>query len=169
MFKKKTKPETANVAAPEQQSAEFQKNIKTLWIYTSLFCLFALALILISSIIQGKVDQRAEYYQDQYENVQTSSQSTIQNIQTENSALKADIEKYKTENEFLREQFKSEEELLNSANEIIINAEYLLKAQSAMNERDEDTARAYIAKIDINRLTGEMRTVYDTITAELAE
>ena len=95
MFKKKEKPEAVNETA--QENTEFKKNIKTLWVYTSLFCTFALVLILVSSLIQGKVDGRAEDLQDQIESERTSSQSTIQNIQTKNDTLTKENEKLKKE------------------------------------------------------------------------
>lgn len=171
MFKKKKKAEqtadTQAVQTPEQECADFQKNIKTLWIYTSLFCVFALALILISSFIQGKIDKRAEYYQDQYENVQSSSQSTIKNIETENEALKASNEKYKDQVEFYKKQFETEEELVKASAEIIENSEYLLQAQTAVSNRDKDSARTALSKIDVNYLTDTMRVVYDGLKAEL--
>ena len=99
MFKKKEKPEAVETA---QENTEFKKNIKTLWIYTSLFCTFALVLILVSSLIQGKVDSRAENLQDQIESERTTSQSTIQNIQTKNDALVKENEELKSQNDFLK-------------------------------------------------------------------
>ena len=164
MFKKKEKPEA--VVETAQENTEFKKNIKTLWVYTSLFCTFALVLILVSSLIQGKVDGRAEDLQDQIESERTSSQSTIQNIQTKNDTLTKENEKLKKENEFLKGQSETEKQLLDTANEIIANAEYLTKALTA---EDKDTARVYVAKIDPTRLSTELFAEYSRLITELAE
>ena len=162
MFRKKQKPEV--VEQPASENTEFKKNIKTLWVYTSLFCTFALVLILVSSIIQGKVDDRAEDLQDQIESERTTSQSTIQNIQTKNDALTKENEKLKEQNEFLKSQAETEKTLLDTANEIITNAEYLAKALAA---EDSETARVYIAKIDPSRLSTELFAEYSRLITEL--
>lgn len=161
MFKKKEKPEAVETA---QENTEFKKNIKTLWIYTSLFCTFALVLILVSSLIQGKVDSRAENLQDQIESERTTSQSTIQNIQTKNDALVKENEELKSQNDFLKSQADTEKQLLDSANEIIVNAEYLTKALTAV---DNDTARAYLTKIDPSRLSPTLFAEYTRLLTEL--
>ena len=161
MFKKKEKPESVQ---PIEENTEFKKNIKTLWVYTSLFCTFALVLILVSSLIQSKVDSRAENLQDQIESERTTSQSTIQNIQTKNDDLVKKNEKLKQENEFLKSQAETEKQLLESANEIIVNAEYLTKALTAT---DAETARAYIAKIDPARLSPDLFAEYSRLITEL--
>lgn len=162
MFNKKPKPEA--VEQTVEQTAEFKKNIKTLWIYTSLFCTFALVLILVSSIIQGKVDDRAENLQDQIESERTTSQSTIQNIQTKNDTLTKENEKLTEQNEFLKSQAETEKQLLDTANEIIINAEYLAKALSA---KDKDVARDYLSKIDPSRLSTDLYAEYSRLITEL--
>lgn len=172
LFKKKEKTEKAvaetaqksDAAAPSQENEEFKKNIKTLWIYTSLFCAFALILILISSVIQGKVDNRAENLQDQIESERTASQSTIQNIQTKNNDLVKQNEKLTKENEFWKEQAETEKQLLQTANEIIINAEYLTKALSATSS---DVARSYIEKINPEYLSGDLLAEYTRLVTEL--
>lgn len=161
MFKKKEKPEAVETA---QENTEFKKNIKTLWIYTSLFCTFALVLILVSSLIQGKVDSRAENLQDQIESERTTSQSTIQNIQTKNDALVKENESLKAQNEFLESQAETEKQLLDNANEVIANAEYLTKALTAA---DSDTARANLAKIDPSRLSPDLFAEYSRLLTEL--
>ncbi len=161
MFKKKEKPEAVETA---QENTEFKKNIKTLWIYTSLFCTFALVLILVSSLIQGKVDSRAENLQDQIESERTTSQSTIQNIQTKNDALVKENESLKAQNEFLKSQAETEKQLLDNANEVIANAEYLTKALTAA---DSDTARAHLAKIDPSRLSPDLFAEYSRLLTEL--
>ncbi len=153
----------------QTQTKAFEKNIKTLWIYTTLFCLFALALILISSFWQYKNDRRAEYYQDQYENVQTSSQSTIKNIQTENEALKNDIEKYKSEYEKLKKLFETEEALLNDAGAIIENADYLIKAQSYYSNYNYKSAREMLTAIDEAKLSPTMTEIYNKLKERLVK
>lgn len=146
---------------------QFEKNIKTLWIYTTLFCLFALVLIVVSSIIQGKINSKAEYYQDRYESAQTSSQSTIKNIQDENEALKRDLETYKKKAERLELLSGTDTELLNEAAELIENADYLLAAQKLESDGEDKAALAEFNKVNSNKLTSAMRQVYDELRERL--
>ena len=164
MFKKK------KTDAPVQQTTEtqeFQKNIKTLWIYTTLFCLFALVLILISSFVQYKIDRRAEYYQGQYETVQSSSQSTIKNIQTENDALKKDIEKYKEEASICKEQAENDAVLLQNSALMLENAEILLDIQSDVASRNYNSAREKMQTVDTEYLSEKMLEVYNALKDKL--
>lgn len=165
MFKKKKPVETPVEQTNETQ--EFQKNIKTLWIYTTLFCVFALVLIAISSYVQYKIDRRAEYYQDQYENVQTSSQSTIKNIQTENDTLKKDIEKYKKEATICKEQAENDAELLQKSAEMIENAEILLDVQNDVNARNFASAREKMQTVNADCLSDKMLEVYNALKDKL--
>ena len=146
---------------------QFEKNIKTLWIYTTLFCLFALVLIVVSSIIQGKINSKAEYYQDRYESAQTSSQSTIKNIQDENAALKRDLETYKKKAERLELLSGTDAELLDEAAELIENADYLLAAQQLEADGEDKAALAELNKVNSNKLTSAMRRAYDELRERL--
>jgi len=164
MFKKK------KTDAPVQNNAEtkeFEKNIKTLWIYTSLFCLFALVLIIISSFVQYKIDRRAEYYQDQYESAQTSSQSTIKNIQTENNALKKDIEKYKKEASICKEQAENDAVLLQNSALMLENAEILLDIQSDVAARNFNSAKEKFQTVDTEYLSEKMLEIYNSLKDKL--
>ena len=146
---------------------QFEKNIKTLWIYTTLFCLFALVLIVVSSIIQGKINSKAEYYQDRYESAQTSSQSTIKNIQDENAALKRDLETYKKKAERLELLSGTDAELLDEAAELIENADSLLAAQQLEADGEDKAALAELNKVNSNKLTSAMRRAYDELRERL--
>ena len=146
---------------------QFEKNLKTLWIYTTLFCLFALVLIVVSSIIQGKINSKAEYYQDRYESAQTSSQSTIKNIQDENAALKRDLETYKKKAERLELLSGTDAELLDEAAELIENADYLLAAQQLEADGEDKAALAELNKVNSNKLTSAMRRAYDELRERL--
>ena len=143
---------------------QFEKNIKTLWIYTTLFCLFALALIVVSSLIQGKINSKAEYYEDIYTQEINSSKSTIQNIQTENQSLKSAIELYKEENTKLTEQATADSELVREQTELITNAEYLLLAQKAANSGRRAEAKKYLEMVNKERLTDTMLECYINLT-----
>lgn len=143
---------------------QFEKNIKTLWIYTTLFCLFALALIVVSSLIQGKINSKAEYYEDIYTQEINSSKSTIQNIQTENQSLKSAIELYKEENTKLTEQATADAELVSEQTELITNAEYLLLAQKAANSGRRAEAKKYLEMVNKERLTDTMLECYINLT-----
>lgn len=166
MFKKK-KTELPPVTEQNTESKEFEKNIKTLWIYTTLFCIFALVLILISSFVQYKIDQRAEYYQDQYENVQTSSQSTIKNIQTENDALKKDIEKYKKEASVCKQQAEQDTVLLQNSVSMLENAEILLDIQTDVAARNYTSAREKMQSVDTDHLSEKMLEIYNSLKDKL--
>ena len=150
-----------------ENEVQFEKNIKTLWIYTTLFCIFVLALIVVSSIIQSKINSKAEYYQDQYESAQTSSQSTIKNIQDENAALKKDLETYKAMAEQLEIRSETDAELINDAAELIENAEYLLSAQQYLTNGNREAAREQFIKVNSDKLTGAMLDVYETLQKRL--
>jgi len=164
MFKKK---KTEAPVTETNETKEFEKNIKTLWIYTTLFCLFALILIIISSFVQYKIDRRAEYYQGQYETVQSSSQSTIKNIQTENDALKKDIEKYKQEASICKEQAENDAVLLQKSAAMLENAEILLEIQNAVSSRDMNTARELMQTVDVNNLSEKMLEIYNGLKDKL--
>jgi uncharacterized protein YlxW (UPF0749 family) len=159
LFKKKK-------TAPEQNGeVQFEKNIKTLWIYTTLFCLFALVLIVISSVIQGKINAKAEdYYEDIYTEQINSSKSTIQNIQTENQSLKSAIEMYKAENDMLVSQQTADAALVQEQTELITNAEYLLLAQKAANSGKRKEAKEFLEKINKEKLTDTMLELYISLT-----
>lgn len=169
MFGKKKEaaatPETAE--QPADNTIQFEKNIKTLWIYTTLFCLFALVLIVVSSVIQSKINSRAEYYQDQYENTKTTSQSTIKNIRDENEALKKDLEFYKSRTEALEAQVAADSELVNNAAAMLESAEYLVKAQSALSSGNTEQARGYYANVNEYALPEEMKATYESLKARL--
>lgn len=151
----------------EKGDVQFEKNIKTLWIYTVLFCGFALILIIVSSVIQGKIDSEAEYYQDQYENAQTSSQSTIKNIQDENAALKKDLAAYKSENSKMLGEYEDDKVLLNNASEMIENAEYLILALDSLENNKKQDAKTFLAKVNPEMLSDTMQDVYDRLAKEL--
>lgn len=181
MFRKKKRPETENrqiTAATETDSGEeaavneevkFQKNIKTLWIYTTLFCLFALFLIIISSVIQNKIHSEAEYYQDRYDEAQTSNQSTIKNIQDENNILKAEIEKCEKECEMLRQQAEADAALIADSTELLTNAEYLLNAQIHYQNGSDDLMKQALDAVNPDMLSVTMREVYDTLRSSIGE
>ena len=155
-------------ASAENSDKQFEKNIKTLWIYTILFCAFALVLIVVSSVIQGKMNSDAEYYQDQYENAQTSNQSTIKNIKDENAALKKDLAVYKSEHDRKSAEYEQNKELLNNANELIENAEYLILALECEDNNDKAQAKAYLNKINPDMLSDTMKAAYEALKTELA-
>ena len=159
--------ENGAAGAQPEKEVQFEKNIKTLWIYTTLFCLFALVLIVVSSIIQGRIDSRAEYYQDRYENAQSSSQSTIKNIQDENAALKKDLESYKAKSELLDSRTAQDEKLINNAAALIQNADLLISAQEYVQSGKRNDARECLRKVDADILSQTMREVYDSLRERL--
>lgn len=167
MFKKKKNmPQSAeNVPVGEEQ--KFQKDIKILWIYTTLFCLFALLLIIVSSVIQGNINSTADYYQDLYEGEKTSSQSTIKNIQTENASLKQANEAYKAENDRLTEEIDQSTQTINDGAALTENAEYLLAAQQELYTGSRNKAKELIKLVDEEILTEDMTAVYDKLCKTL--
>ena len=114
-------------------------------------------------MIQSKIDKRAEYYQDQYETVQSSSQSTIKNIKDENNALKADIEVYKQKAKTAEETLKTEQQNLATANETIKNAQYVIDAQTSVFYHKNNEAREYLKLVDTQYLTEEMLKTYESL------
>lgn len=188
MFKKKKTNQTETTEttvtpetvkdAPAAESAEqadkpqeFQKNIKTLWIYTSLFCIFALVLIFISSFFQEKYDKDKEDLQIQLEKHElelSDKQSTIKNIETEIEGYKKLNQKLEEDNKKYQEQYAIDKDLLLSSSEIIANADYLLLTQQALDTGDKETARTHLACVDVNYLTDAMLTAYNNCATELA-
>lgn len=161
-------PKTQDLQTGEQETVQqFDKNIKTLWIYTTLFCIFALLLIAVSSVIQGRINSQAEYYQEQFENAKTSGQSTIKNIQDENAALKRDIEVYKAENVKVTAELDSDKQLLHDAESMLENAELLMKAQKEAYTGSYAKARQLVLAVDKNCLQGDMLTIYNSLRTRL--
>ena len=124
-------------------------------------------LIIISSFVQYKIDRRAEYYQDQYESAQTSSQSTIKNIQTENNALKKDIEKYKKEASICKEQAENDAVLLQNSALMLENAEILLDIQSDVAARNFNSAKEKFQTVDTEYLSEKMLEIYNSLKDKL--
>ncbi len=166
---------TETTPAPQAESdkprgaevVQFEKNIKTLWIYTTLFCLFALALIVISSVIQGRINSKAEYYQDRYEDAQTSNRSTIKNIQDENAALKRDLEAAQAESKELTAAAETDGELIGGAAGALENAEYIASAQRLLLSGDRQGAKIELDKVDANSLSNPLRDIYLDIQQRL--
>ncbi|MBQ8606099.1 MAG: hypothetical protein IJ408_05120 [Clostridia bacterium] len=156
--KKKTQTPPENTEAGGEQ--KFQKDIKVLWIYTTLFCLSALLLILISFFIQKKINSTADYYQWLYEGEKTSSQSTIKNIQTENTALRNENAALKDENAELKTRNEHCSETINAGAELAQSYEYIALAQNAGSR---SKARSYLEKVDPEILTGDMQKLYEKL------
>lgn len=178
MFKKKKKitPEETVVTpaqeTPAEQPKEFQKNIKTLWIYTSLFCVFALVLIFISSFFQEKRDKENESLRAQVEKHElefSDNQSTIKNIESELDTYKQINDILDKRNDYLEEQYTIDKDLLMSSSEMLANADYLLKAINALDAGDKQTAAQNINSIDVNYLTDTMLESYNKCLGELTE
>lgn len=166
--KKKENAKTEVVLSESQkESAKFEKNIRLLWIYTSLFCLFAVALIAVSSFIQGKMNSEAEYYQDMYHEATNSNKSALKNIQDENAALKKDLETAITQVEKLESESKANSEIITSASEMIENAEYLIQALVYEDDNKDDEAREELKKIDRSKLSESMLKIYDELSESL--
>lgn len=146
-----------------EDGVQFEKNIRSLWIYTTLFCVFALVLIIISSVIQGKINSKADYYEGIYNEHISSSQSTIQNIQTENASLKAAIEIYKKQNEQYAKGAAEDAELAKESAELITNAEYLLLAQKEAYTGRYSDARELLKKVNAELLTEDMQSCYKSL------
>lgn len=162
-----TAPETETKAetteTEQEQEQKFEKDIKVLWIYTTLFCLFALVLIIASSLIQGKINSTAEYYQGLYEGEKTSSQSTIKNVKTENTSLKNANEKLRAENERLQKDLETSTETINTAAELAESYEYLILAQKESNSGSRAKAKELYAKIDGSILQGDTLEIYQKL------
>lgn len=181
MFKKKKLQEAEAVVNTEEtapkteqkpdETEEYKKNIKVLWIYTTLFCVFALALIFVSSFFQQRHNRENEMLRVQVEKHQleiSTGQSTIQNIELE-------IEKYQQINDilnkrntYLEEQSKIDKDLLASSSEMVSNADYLLMAKFCLDAGDTAGASTNLAAVDTNYLTSNMRILYDQIVAGLS-
>ena len=131
-----------------------------MWIYTTLFCLSALLLILISFFIQKKINSTADYYQWLYEGEKTSSQSTIKNIQTENTALRNENAALKDENAELKTRNEHCSETINAGAELAQSYEYIALAQNAGSR---SKARSYLEKVDPEILTGDMQKLYEKL------
>ena len=167
LFKKKNNAPQSVENTPEGEQQKFRKDIKILWIYTTLFCLFALVLIIVSSAIQGKINSTADYYQDLYEGEKTSSQSTIKNIQTENASLKQANENYKAENERLTAEIEQSTQTINDGAALTENAEYLLLAQQELYSGSRNKAKELVKLVDKSILTKDMLEIYTRLCKTL--
>lgn len=177
MFKKKKKTTPEEIAAAPvnetnaEQPKEFQKNIKTLWIYTSLFCVFALVLIFISSFFQEKRDRENETLRAQVEKHElefSDNQSTIKNIESELDTYKQINDILDKRNDYLEEQYGIDKDLLMSSAEMLANADYIMAAMTALDAGDKVAAAQSIACVDVNYLTDTMLECYNKCVGELA-
>lgn len=150
-------PETPETRVQKQREvtlekiAEFQKDVKFLWIYATIFCLVLLALIGGSYLIQQKLNAEVDAYKTQASDAQASNEqnkSRLSAIQEENNTLKAQKKAAEKEMESLRAAVEADEALINSAEQSILELQKLLKVSRLCQEGQIKEARVLFESID---------------------
>ncbi len=150
-------PETPETRVQKQKQdsldkiTEFKKDVKFLWLYATIFCLVLLALIGGSYLIQQKLHAEADEYKSQAADAQASNEqnkSRLSAIQEENANLKARNETLEKENDALLAAADADEALINSAEQIILEQQKLLKVGRLYQDGQTEEAEALFDSID---------------------
>ena len=161
-------------AAASEETVQFKKDIKFLWIYATVFCLVVVILIAGSAVIQRKIHHEVEGYQSQAESAEQSNQqnqSRLKNVQEENKALK---EKNKTLTEKcqnLENEAAVNDGLLLSSQEMAEHTAQLSYVQYLYTTKKENRGvmRDEFAKIDREKLAEKNKEVYDYLAERLGK
>ena len=150
-------PETPETRVQKQRQdslekiSEFKKDVKFLWIYGTIFCLVLLALIGASYLIQQKLHAEMDEYKNQNAEAQVTieqNKSRLSAIQEENANLKSKAESLQQENESLKAAAEADEALINSAEQIILEQQKLLKVARLYQEGKKREASELFESID---------------------
>ncbi len=134
--------------------SEFKKDVKFLWIYGSIFCLLMLAALAGSYVIHEK---RVEL-ETQVSDAQASeekSKSHLSAIREENNKLKNENKSLKSENETLKAAAASDEEIINSAEQIILEQSKLIKVGRLYQKGSRAEAKELFESIHKDLLSKE--------------
>ena len=147
-------PETPETRVQKQRQdsldkiTEFKKDVKFLWLYGTIFCLVLLALIGGSYVIQQKLHADMDEITSQAQADKEQSKSRLSAIQEENNALKSRVETLEKANEALEAAANADEALINSAEQIILEQQKLLKVARLYQEGERTQAAELFESID---------------------
>ena len=142
---------------------DYKKDIKFLWIYSSVFCVVILALIGGSYVIQQKIHAEVDDYKTQAQNATESdeqSKSRLSNIQEQNKQLEKEVATLENENETLKAGAANDEVLINKGEEIILQQSLLIQAAALYEQEDIDGAKEVFARINKDVLPTDSAEIY---------
>lgn len=162
-------PETPTTRVEQQlekkakKVVEYKKDIKFLWIYSTVFCLVALALIGGSYIIQNKIHAEMDDYKSQAESATQSdaqNKSRLSTITEKNQQLTKQVETLTKENATLRAGAELDEALITKGEEIIHQQQLLLQAIDLYGQNKITEAKEAFALIKAENLPEESKAIY---------
>ena len=161
--KKAKKEQKKEKKSKKEESAEKKKDIKFLVIYTIVF------VVVISGLIGGSYVITSRIHQEMAENNANlnTSQSSLQNIKDENTALKAENSALKEQNQLLSEDAENANALLEGMGDMVEQDGYLTAAQSAYIENNWTEARSIMHAIDPDKLSPPAKEHYDLLKKRL--
>ncbi len=162
-------PETPSTRVEQQlkkakkKVVEFQKDVKFLWIYSTVFCLAMLSLIGASYIIQQKIHSEVDTYKSQAESAELSNeenQSRLSGIQEENKRLKGQVENLTAQNENLKAGAEKDEALIGLGEEMLTQQNQLLRAVHLYEQGEEELAKEAFAQVNKSKLPADSVEIY---------
>ena len=129
----------------KKKAIEYKKDIKFLWIYSSVFCLVALALIGGGYVIQEKIHAQVDDYKTQAESATQSdaqNKSLLSNIQEKNKQLQNRVAALETENETLKVGAANDEVIINKSRFIGYAAPVKTEAKEVFSAINKDVLPA---------------------------
>lgn len=162
-------PETPTTRVEQQlkkakkKAIEYKKDIKFLWIYSSVFCLVALALIGGGYVIQEKIHAQVDDYKTQAESATQSdaqNKSLLSNIQEKNKQLQNRVAALETENETLKVGAANDEVIINKGEEIILQQNLLMRAILLYEQNNKTEAKEVFSAINKDVLPADSAETY---------
>ncbi len=162
-------PETPTTRVEQQlkkeakKITEFKKDIKFLWIYSTVFCLVLLAVIAGSYIIQEKIHNEMDDYKEQAESATQSdkqNKSLLSNIQDKYEQAQKENKRLENENATLKAGAATDEALINKGEAIIHQQNLLLQAISLYEQNKTGEARELFGRIDAEQLPEDAAQIY---------
>lgn len=162
-------PETPTTRVEQQlkkeakKITEFKKDIKFLWIYSTVFCLVLLAVIAGSYIIQQKIHTEMDDYKEQAESATQSdkqNKSLLSNIQDKYEQAQKENKRLENENATLKAGAATDEVLINKGEAIIHQQNLLLQAISLYEQNKTGEAKELFGQIDAEQLPEDAAQIY---------
>lgn len=155
----------------EKKVRQFKKDVKFLWIYSTIFCLVLFAMIGGSAVIQRKLHRETNELKNQVEsaeNTNAKNQSRLSNIQEENKQLKSRNELLEQKNKEMEEQAKLDGELIVATDKVLSELQKLSQVQLLYAEGKFDAARELIETLDADSLPEDAENTYKYYKEKLA-
>lgn len=155
----------------EKKVRQFKKDVKFLWIYSTIFCLVLFATIGGSAVIQRKLHRETDELKNQVESAESANaknQSRLSNIQEENKQLKSRNELLEQKNKEMEEQAKLDGELIVATDKVLSELQKLSQVQLLYAEGKLDSARKLLETLDADSLPEDAKNTYKYYKEKLA-